>query len=74
MKHSNCFCVCVQPNVKPQAEEDGAESVSSPTMATTGVSNVQVGPFPFLPQLSLCLLPLPFPLPFTPCCSLYLPY
>lgn len=52
--------VCVQPNVKPQPEEDGGESVSSPTMTTTGVSNVQVGP-----SLAPCpsLRPLPFPLP-----------
>lgn len=36
--------VCVQPNVKPQPEEDGGESVSTPTITTTGVSNVQVDP------------------------------
>ncbi|DBA92289.1 TPA: hypothetical protein ACH3X2_003716 [Trebouxia sp. C0005] len=29
------------PNVKPQPEEDGGESVSSPAVTTTGVSNVQ---------------------------------
>ncbi|KAL3144415.1 hypothetical protein ABBQ32_004163 [Trebouxia sp. C0010 RCD-2024] len=29
------------PNVKPQPEEDGGESVSTPTVTTTGVSNVQ---------------------------------
>ncbi|KAL3154847.1 hypothetical protein ABBQ38_011389 [Trebouxia sp. C0009 RCD-2024] len=29
------------PNVKPQPEEDGGESVSTPTITTTGVSNVQ---------------------------------
>lgn len=33
---------CMQPNVKPQPEEDGTESAPSPTIATTGVSNVQV--------------------------------
>ena len=66
------FCVCVQPNVKPQPEEDGGESVSSPTIATTGVSNVQVGPFPFLPCLSLYLLHLLSPISFTLCLSLYL--
>lgn len=50
----------MQPNVKPQPEEDGGESVSSPTMTTTGVSNVQVGS-----SLAPCLSPhhLPFPLP-----------
>ena len=44
--------VCVQPNVKPQPEEDGGESVSTPTVTSTGVSNVQVGPplAPSLPQ------------------------
>ena len=37
--------VCMQPNVKPQPEEEGAESVSTPTAASTGVSNVQVHTF-----------------------------
>ena len=32
----------MQPNVKPQPEEDGADTASSPSVATTGVSNVQV--------------------------------
>lgn len=32
----------MQPNVKPQPEEDGAETISSPTIATSGVSSVQV--------------------------------
>ena len=68
------FSVCVQPNVKPQPEEDGGESVSSPTIATTGVSNVQVGPFPFLPCLSLYFVPPLFSLPFTPSFLLYLLY
>ena len=39
--------LCLQPNVKPQPEEDGGESVSTPTVTTTGVSNVQVS-FPLL--------------------------
>ena len=51
------LCMCVQPNVKPQPEDNGGESVSSPTIATTGVSNVQVGPFPFLPPFHPLLLP-----------------
>ena len=36
------YTLCLQPNVKPQPEEDGGESVSTPTVTTTGVSNVQV--------------------------------
>ena len=35
-------CVGLQPNVKPQPEDDGGESVSTPAVTTSGVSSVQV--------------------------------
>lgn len=49
MQKSECgewlqFACCLQPNVKPQPEDDGGESVSSPPTTAAGVSNVQVSP------------------------------